>query len=449
MSKKVSIAGAGLVGSLLSIYMARKGYQVDVYERRPDMREADISAGKSINLALSDRGLKALAGAGIEDEIREMAIPMKGRMMHDVEGNLTWQSYGKEDQAILSISRGGLNAKLMDLAEAYDNVNLHFNHKCTGIDLDENIAQFEDKNGDAVSAGSDLIFGSDGAFSAVRSVLQKTDRFNYQQEYIAHGYKELSIPASADGTHLIEKNALHIWPRGKFMLIALPNLDGSFTCTLFLPYEDEKYGFNQLNSDAAVKNFFETMFADAIQYMPDYIEQFNTNPTSSLCIIRCFPWTYNSKVALIGDASHAIVPFYGQGMNAGFEDCTILHQFMEQYGEDWPKILSEYEQERKPNADAIADLAMQNFVEMRDLTADPDFLLQKKIERAFADKHPNLWMPLYSQVTFSHIPYAEALERGKKQERIMKKVMSMSKIAERWQHDEVMEMMYMMATNTD
>lgn len=440
MSKQISIAGAGLVGSLLSLYLSQKGHKVKVYERRPDMRLANISAGKSINLALSERGLKALAGVGIEEEIREMAIPMEGRMMHDTEGNLTFQPYGKEGQAILSISRGGLNAKLMDLAEK-EGVELHFKHKCTGVDLKTATSRYKTEDGDKVEDKADLLFGADGAFSAVRSKMMRTDRFNYEQEFIEHGYKELSIPPNADGSHKMATNALHIWPRGKFMLIALPNLDGSFTCTLFLPYEDKKYGFNQLKNRADVQAFFEEMFADAIPLMPDYLEQFDENPTSSLCIIRCFPWTRNGKVALIGDASHAIVPFYGQGMNAGFEDCTILNQYMEKLGDDWDAIFKAYETDRKPNADAIADLAMKNFVEMRDRTADEQFLLQKKIERAFADKHPDLWLPQYEQVTFTHIPYAEAQRVGNLQDEMMKDVLALENIEEKWNSDEVMELM--------
>ncbi len=437
MSKKASIVGAGLVGSLWAIYMAKKGYKVDVFERRPDMRRADISAGKSINLALSDRGLKALEGAGIGADIRNMAIPMKGRIMHDNKGNLTFQPYGKEGQAILSISRGGLNAKLMDLAESHEGVNFHFNAQCLKVDIAKAEAKFR-MDGKESLVKSDLLFGTDGAFSAVRKSMMKTERFNYSQEFIEHGYKELSIPANEDGSHKLDKNALHIWPRGQFMLIALPNLDGSFTCTLFLPYEDERYGFNQLSNDDAVMGFFEEMFPDVIPLMPNLLDDFNENPTSSLVIIRCFPWTRGGKVALMGDSSHAIVPFYGQGMNAGFEDCTILNQFMEKYGEDWGSIFEAYEEERKPNADAIADLAMQNFVEMRDLTADPDFLLRKKIERKFSEDYPSLWMPLYEQVTFSHIPYAEANDRGKMQRAVMDEIMKLDQIESRWDSEEVM-----------
>lgn len=438
--KNITLAGAGLVGSLLSIYLAKKGHDVSIYERRPDMRRADISAGRSINLALSDRGWKALAGAGIGDEIKEVAIPMHKRVMHAVDGTLTNQAYGNEGQAIYSVSRGGLNALLMDLAEKYG-VKINFDKRCTSVDLDEAVASFKDYNtGEKETVNSDLIIGADGAFSAVRNTMQRTDRFNYSQEYIEHGYKELTIPPNADGTHKIEKNALHIWPRGEFMLIALPNMDGSFTCTLFFPFEG-KDSFSTIKTEEDVLEFFNRTFPDAVPLMPTLVEDYFNNPTSSLVIIRCFPWANKDKVCLVGDASHAIVPFYGQGMNSGFEDCTIFSEMMDKHGDDWTTLLDEFQKERKPNADAIADLAMRNFVEMRDLTADPTFLLQKKIEKRFSNKFPDKWLPLYSMVTFSHIPYAEALGESKRQDKIMEQVMAMPNIADKWDSQEVEDKM--------
>lgn len=440
MSQKVTISGSGLVGSLLSIYLKDKGHDVTIYERRPDMRNFDISAGKSINLALSDRGWKALAGAGIGDEIREVAIPMYKRVMHGVDGTLTDQAYGKEGQAIYSVSRGGLNARLMDLAEN-KGVKIHFDQKCSDVDLESGKATFEGyKTGEQTEVDSDVLFGTDGAFSAVRAVMQKTDRFTYSQQYIEHGYKELNIEANSDGTHKLEKNALHIWPRGHYMLIALPNTDGSFTCTLFFPYEGTP-SFGSIKTKQDVTDFFEKQFADVIPLMPDYAEQYFENPTASLVIIRCFPWSKNGKVCLLGDASHAIVPFYGQGMNSGFEDCTVMNELLEAHGSDWETIFKEFEVSRKPNADAIADLAMRNFVEMRDLTGDPEFLLQKQIEAHFYAKHPDKWMPLYSMVTFSHIPYAEALAEGQRQDRIMAEIMAMPSIHRMWDTVEVEEKM--------
>lgn len=437
MSKNITITGAGLVGSLWAVYLAQKNHNVTVYERRDDMRKNFKEGGRSINLALSDRGWKAIEKVGLADAIRKVAIPMYRRVMHDAAGNLSYQSYGKENQAIYSVSRGGLNVELMNLAEKYSNVNFQFNHKCLGVDLKNGAATFGAPDGVEKVVESDLLFGADGAFSAIRGTMMKTDRFNYSQEYIAHGYKELTIPAGPNGTHQLEKNALHIWPRGGYMLIALPNVDGSFTLTLFFPYEGED-SFATLDSDEKVVAFFERVFPDALALMPNFLEDWHNNPTSSLLIVRCYPWTANGKVALMGDASHAIVPFYGQGMNSGFEDCTVLNQLWEQYGdEQWPHIFHEFEKQRKPDADAIADLAMRNFVEMRDLTADPQFLLRKKIENRFADKYPELWLPLYSMVTFSHIRYSDAWNKGLLHDRIMQKVMDRPDIAEVWDSEEV------------
>lgn len=440
-TKNITIAGAGLVGSLLACYFGKKGYNVNVYERRPDMRKTTIDGGRSINLALSNRGWKALDGVGIGEEVRKVAIPMYRRVMHSREGELSYQPYGKEGEAIYSVSRGGLNALLMDEAEKYPGVKISFDQKCLDVDAEKPSATFQSYVTDEVArVDSDLVFGTDGAFSAVRSTMVKADRFNYSQHYIEHGYKELSIPPNADGSHKMEREALHIWPRGSFMLIALPNPDGSFTCTLFLAYEG-KESFENINSVKEGRQFFEKHFSDALQLMPDFDEEWKQNPTSSLVIIRCFPWSQNGKVALLGDASHAIVPFYGQGMNSGFEDCTVLNEFMEKYGEDWESLLPAFEKQRKPDADAIADLAMRNFVEMRDLTGDPEFLLRKKIEGRFAERHPDKWMPLYSMVTFSHIRYSEALQEGQRQDDIMAQVMRIPGIEQKWESEEVEQKM--------
>ncbi|MGB0178266.1 MAG: FAD-dependent oxidoreductase, partial [Owenweeksia sp.] len=382
-AKNVTICGAGLVGSLLAIYLGKKGHRVSIYERRPDMRKTTIDGGRSINLALSNRGWKALEAVGVGEDIKRMAIPMYRRVMHDREGQLSFQAYGKEGEAIYSVSRGGLNARLMQLAEDTGNVHIHFDEKCTDVDLNSGESHFENYlSGEESTVKSDLLFGTDGAFSAVRAAMQKTDRFNYSQEYIEHGYKELSIPPDSDGNHKLEREALHIWPRGNYMLIALPNPDGSFTCTLFFPFEGSP-SFSTLDTLDKARSFFREDFGDAYELMADFDQEWETNPTSSLVIIRCYPWVSStSKVILLGDASHAIVPFYGQGMNSGFEDCTVLHELLSEYGDDnWEQVLEEFQKSRKPDADAIADLAMRNFVEMRDLTGDPDFLLQKKIEK--------------------------------------------------------------------
>ena len=439
MSKKETvIIGAGLVGSLLSIYLSKRGYDVKVFERRGDMRKQKMIVGRSINLALSDRGIKALEEVGLMDEIRKICIPMHGRFMHNADGSTAYQAYGKEGQYINSVSRGELNCKLMDLAEQND-VQILFNEKCNSIDWNENKIEFEKTNSpESEIVKADLIFGSDGAFSAARLTHQlQHDRFQYNQYYIDFGYKELTIPAGENFRFLLEKNALHIWPRGNYMMIALPNIDGSFTCTLFFPYDGET-SFATLNTKEKVRSFFEKTFTDAASLMPTLEEDFFNNPTGSLVTVKCFPWIRENKFALIGDAAHAIVPFFGQGMNCGFEDCAVLNSLIEKHQDNWAEILPEYQSLRKPDGDAIADLALNNFAEMRDKVADPKFLLQKKIESAFSKKYPDKWIPLYSQVTFSpQIRYSEALINGQRQEAIMKEIMAMPDIENKWQDEEI------------
>lgn len=433
--EKIAIIGGGLVGAMQAIYMARKGFDVDVYERRGDIRNALFVAGKSINLALSDRGWEALRKIDMEEDIRKIAIPMRGRKIHNIDGSQVFQPYGIYDQSIWSVSRGGLNQRLLLKADSYDNCTLFFNHKCVDIDLKETKITFETEGKQEVKK-YDRILGTDGAFSAVRSRLERTDRFNYSQYYLEHGYKELLIPATSEGLHQIDPNSLHIWPRGVFMLIALANLDGSFTLTLFMPFEGEK-SFENLKSDEEIISFFEEEFPDALDLMPDIIEDFRSNPTASLVTVKTYPWNYNDSILLMGDAAHAIVPFYGQGMNCGFEDCSVLDNLMNEYDNDWSKIAPAYTKARKKNGDAIADLALRNYIEMRDLTAQPEFLLRKKIEVNFTKKHPDKWLPLYSQVTFSHIPYSEAVENAAKQDAIMDEVMKIEGIKDKWNSKEV------------
>ncbi|MEO7923858.1 MAG: NAD(P)/FAD-dependent oxidoreductase [Chitinophagaceae bacterium] len=437
MKKDVAIIGAGLVGSLLSIYLSRRGYKVSLFERRGDMRKEKMVAGRSINLALSDRGLLALEKVGLVDEIRKISIPMHGRHIHNLDGSTAFQPYGKQGQFINSVSRATLNMKLMDLAEE-QGATIFFNHKCSSIDWKNNAIQFELPDSQLTTHDSGLIFGSDGAFSAARLQHQlQHDKFDYQQYYIDCGYKELTIPATAAGDFAMESNALHIWPRKNYMLIALPNLDKTFTCTLFFPFEGEA-SFSGLKKEEDVKDFFEKTFPDAVALMPNYINEFFNNPTASLVTVKCYPWIREDQFALIGDAAHAIVPFFGQGMNCGFEDCRVLDELIEKNGEDWITILQEYQNLRKPDADAIADMAVNNFTEMRERTADPKFLLQKKIEARLQEKYPDKWIPAYSQVTFSpHIRYSEALQRGQKQEEIMQEVMSMQGIENKWESDDL------------
>ena len=434
--KHVTVVGAGLVGSLWSIYLAQRGYRVEVFERRADPRKTGIAEGRSINLALSDRGWAALEKVGMADAVRQSAIPMYRRVMHAEDGALSFQPYGKENQAIYSVSRGGLNRLLVEAAEAHPQVTVHFGHRCVDADVERGRATFESAEGTQDSNG-EALFATDGAFSQVRAKMQRRDRFNYEQEYIDHGYKELHIPPGADGRHQLEREALHIWPRGQHMLIALPNPDGSFTCTLFFPMEGAE-SFEALQTVEAARAFFAAQFRDALDLMPDFEAQWAANPVASLVIIRCSPWNVGGKTVLFGDASHAIVPFYGQGMNSGFEDCRVFDAVLEAHGDDFENAFAEFAQKRKPDADAIAELAMRNFVEMRDLTAQPEFLLHKKIEARFSALHPGQWMPLYSQVTFSHIPYAEALAAGKRQDALMAQILARPNIAENWESEEVM-----------
>ncbi len=439
--KDVTIVGAGLVGSLWAVYLSKAGYKVNIYERRPDIRKAEISAGKSINLALSDRGWKALKGAGVDHLIREIAIPMPGRIMHDLEGKLTYQAYGKEGQAIYSVSRGGVNARMMDIAEEVGNAKIHYNMKCLNADLEAGICHFEDTStGERLEVKSDLIFACDGAFSAIRyNAMQKLDRFNYSQRYIEDGYREILLPANPDGSYKIEKNALHIWPRGRFMLIALPNEDGSFTCTLFMPFEGEN-SFEQLKTRDQVDAFFKKTFPDFYEIMPNVGDAWEDHPLSSLAITRCYPW-HHGKCALMGDAAHATVPFYGQGMNAGFEDCTVMNNLMLKHNHDWEKIFAEYSPLRKPDGDGLQDLSLHNYHVMRDYVADPKFLLQKKIEARFSDKYPEKWLPLYSMTTFSEFRYSEAWKEGQRQQAIMDEVMDAPDIESKWDSEAVEQQM--------
>lgn len=438
MSKNVTVIGAGLVGSLLSIYLSKRGYKVSLFERRPDMRKQTMSAGRSINLALSDRGLLALEKVGLVDAIKKIAIPMHGRYIHNADGSSAFQPYGKEGQYINSVSRATLNCKLMDLAEE-NGVSIYFNERCKTIDWAKDVIEFDNLKGQQLPATqTDIVFGADGAFSAARLQHQlQHDKFDYQQHYIDCGYKELTIPPNADGDFAMEVNALHIWPRKDYMLIALPNLDRTFTCTLFFPFEGEA-SFSKLTTEEKVKAFFQKTFPDAVPLMPDHLNEFFNNPTSSLVTVKCFPWIREDKFALIGDAAHAMVPFFGQGMNCGFEDCRILDELIDKHDHNWEIILQQYQQLRKPDADAIADMAVNNFTEMRERTADPKFLLQKKIEARLHEKYPDKWIPAYSQVTFSpHIRYSDALQRGQRQEAIMQEVMQIPGIAEKWDSDEI------------
>ena len=433
--KNVAIVGSGLVGSLLAIFLRKQGHKVTVFDRRQDVRTVEFS-GRSINLAMSNRGWKALREAGIEDEIRKLALPLDKRAMH-VEGKpVYFQKYGDEGEAIYSISRGILNRRMIDLAEA-EGASFRFEEKIWDVDMpNAKLYTGESEKSPWKEYQFDLIFGADGAFSRVRHKMQRQSRFNYSQHFIDVGYKELTIPANEDGSHKLDDASFHIWPRGNFMLIAMPNLDGSFTCTLFMPFEGE-VSFESIQTEEQADQFFENYFPDIKEEIYNIKRDFFRNPTSAMVTIKCFPWSYYDKITLVGDSAHAIVPFYGQGMNAGFEDISVLNQKINKYGDNWELIFEEYQSERKVNADAIAELSYRNFVEMSSKTADPEFLLRKKIEKKFAQEHPELWIPLYSRVTFSDKAYAEALDIGDYQRAIMDQVMQIPEIEERWDSEEV------------
>jgi len=419
MPAKFVLVGSGLAGGLLAAYLGRRGYDVDLYERRADPREGNIVGGRSINLAISTRGIHALEQIGIADEALQQAIPMRGRMIHDKSGALHFAPYDVDPKkCINSIGRASLNTTVIEAAQRYPNVRVHFGHKCTDVDLAEAVCHLETETGKLTMRG-DAVIGVDGAFSAVRASMQrKIDNFQYDESYLAHGYKELTIPPAPDGSWQIEKNALHIWPRKSFMMIALPNPDGSFTCTLFWEFEGPR-SFATTKTDDDVRRFFDEEFPDAVSLMPTLVEDFKYNPTGSLVTIRCEPWYYRDKVTLIGDAAHAVVPFYGQGMNAAFEDCVVFDECLEKFADHRERAFAEYFKRRKENADALADLAIGNFIEMRDKTASKTFRAKKKLDHLLEAALPGVYLPLYTMVTFTRVPYAQAARRARLQDRIL------------------------------
>lgn len=426
MNKKenILIIGSGLCGSLLALRLAQRGYKVEVYESRPDLRTTDISAGKSINLALSDRGFKALRLAGVEDKAREICIPMKGRLVHDTEGNTFASNYsGREGEYINSISRGDLNGILLTEAEKHENVNIHFNSKCLSIDIENTKARFKNYNNDVeFSVEADVIFGTDGAGSILRKsyYLEHKFLFSFSQNFLTHGYKELEIPAGKNGSHQISKDHLHIWPRGEYMLIALPNMDGSFTVTLFLGHEEGEYSFKDLSSEEKIKDFFQKQFPDALALIPNIADEFTNNPTGALGTVKCLPWHYKNNTLIMGDAAHAVVPFYGQGMNASFEDVVVLDSILDQKLGDWEATFKAYTKARKTDADAIGDLAVENYYEMRDHVANPLFKQKRKIEMDLEKNFPTEYFSKYSMVTFNEdIGYDEAMRIGRAQDKAL------------------------------
>ena len=420
--EKFVVVGGGLGGALVAVYLAKAGYEVEVYERRPDPRKGKGAAGRSINLAISTRGISAMERAGLAREVLRVAVPMQGRMIHGRDGTLAFQRYGTEPgQALYSLSRGGLNQVLLECAEKLPGVRVEFGKRCTGLDLESASARFEDiETREPLEVRGDVLVGADGAFSVVRSQMQRLDRFDYAQSYLGCGYKELHIPPGPEGSFLMERNALHIWPRGGFMMIALPNHDGSFTCTCFWPFDGPR-GFSALGTPGEVVRYFGETFPDALPLIPGLAQDYFRNPTSSLVTVRCAPWHHRNRVVLLGDACHAVVPFYGQGANASFEDCAVLADCIRESPQDLERAFARYEALRKENTDALAELAIENFLEMRDRTASRVFLFKKKLEKGLHRLFPRWYLPLYSMVTFSTIPYAEARRRAARQDRWVKR----------------------------
>lgn len=445
---RFTVAGGGPVGSLLAILLGRHGYEVGLYEGRPDSRITSVYQGKSINIALSDRGWRSLQQIGVSTDAMFDAIPMYHRAIHGTTGELSALPYGKEGDAIWSVSRSGINEQLLDIADSEANVETYFEHRLADVDFETASAVFQVNGEHEVAVDADFLFGADGAHSKVRRLAHKLPRFSYSQTYMPQCYIELNVPATPDGSHRLEKNALHIWPRRDFMLIALPNPDGTFTCTLFLNFSGDP-SFESLRERADVERFFHENFSDALEYLENPVDVFLEKTPSPLFLVQVFPWSFNRKVGLIGDAAHAIVPFYGQGMNCGFEDCAELNRLINVHDHDWNAIFPAYENARKPNADAIAELSKRNFVEMSDLSGNRLFQLRKRIEARFHDAFPDLWTPLYSMVTFSpEVPYAEALRIGDEQNSIMEKIMGLPDIEKDWDRQYVLERLRELVTQS-
>jgi len=420
--QNILIIGAGLCGSLLALRLAQRGYNVSVYEMRPDLRKVDISAGRSINLAFSNRGNKAMKLVGLEQQVKALCIPMHGRMIHDKTGNTFQSNYsGRTHEYINSISRGDLNALLLNEAEKHENVTIYFNKKCKSVDFENTTALFQDyKTKNEFVEDANIIIATDGAGSAMRKsyYLGKKFLFSFSQNYLTHGYKELSILPKENGDYKTHKNALHIWPRGNFMLIALPNLDGSFTVTLFLSYNDGEYNFSNLNTPEIVTAFFKKEFPDALQLMPNLTEDFFNNSTAPLGTIKCSPWHYKGNTLLMGDAAHAIVPFYGQGMNASFEDVVEFDAILDKHKGHWETVFKTYQATRKKDTDAIADLAIDNFHEMKGHVSNTMFKEKRKLETALEKEFPKEYSSKYALVTFNEtIGYQEAMVKGRAQDK--------------------------------
>ncbi len=423
------VAGAGLGGSLMAALLGRAGHRVLVLERRADPRTGLVEAGRSINLAISERGLHALSRLGLTETILRIATPLHGRMIHPMQGPLAFQPYGRKGQSINSISRAELNQVLLDAAERSGDVRFRFGRRGAELDLDAGaVVSVDASSGLDPERHAGVVLGADGAYSALRGQLQRRERYDLSQEYLGHGYKELSIPPAPGGAHRLDPNTLHIWPRGGYMMMAMANGDGSFTVTLYLGF-DGPDSFGELVTPEAVEGFFGREFPDARPLIPDLAETFLASPTGSLVTIRSRPWHVGGAVALLGDACHAIVPFFGQGANAAFEDCLALDSALGRNPTDLARAFGEYEAERRPNADAIADLALANFHEMRDRVASPLFRFEKRVQGLLHRLFPRWFIPLYTMISFTRIPYAQARARARLQARVVRGVLALAALA--------------------
>ena len=432
MTETILVAGAGLVGSLLSIYLARLGHQVHIFDRYPDFREAAAPAGKSINLTLCERGFTALDRVGVGDRVRAIAVPCYGRVIHGVDGELEYQPYGTHREAIHSVSRNQLNRVLLGMALEEPSLHCHFKLKCLEVDLQQPALALRDlRSGGLVEFQGDRLFGADGAHSTVRTQMQRTRRFDFTQAYLDQAYKELSVAPAADGGWAFAGNAIHIWPRGNYMLIGFPNLDHSFTLSLHMPYEGEKPSYSSVRTEDDLLELFTAQFPDALPLLPNLVADFFSRPEASMITVRCSPWTFEDKVVLIGDAAHAIVPSYGQGANSGFEDCSALSDCIIASHGDWHQAFACFESQRKPNADAIGDLALEHFHELRDLVGDREFQFRKKVERRLNELYPDRYVPLYNLISFTNVPYVEALQQERIQRALLDRLMASPDLRER------------------
>ena len=433
-SNHVSVLGAGLIGSLLSVFLRKQGLNVSVFEKLPAVSKSGVAGfGSTVNLSLSDRGRKAIEKVGLGGGIEPLIIPMYGARVHDEHGKTAFLPYGRDGEAIYSINRNSLNQLLIEEASK-EGVRFFYDHKCEEVDINSHILRFSLPGNKIRMENGGVIIGADGAYSSLRNAFQTQIRLNFAQQYISHGFIELTIPPTADGDYAMDAHALHLWPRGRFMLMAMPNIDKSFTCTLFLPFSGAKVSFDKINDEKDLTTIFKTYFDDAYQLMPNLVEDFFGQSISSIVNISCYPWSYKNNL-LIGDASHALVPFYGQGMNCGFEDCHYLNDLIEKYGTtSWELIFGRFEKDRKAETDAISQIAMDNFSEMQNAGSDPKYIIRKRIELKLNAMFPDKWIPLYNMVTFTDMDYSDAYIQGQLQQRILDRVMEEPTVTSNWQN---------------